>query len=133
MNYDRKAYPSDDVTDEKRSLVVSYLTLMCEYAPQRDYPLRDLFNDLRHLVRYGIAWRAMLDNFLPWSAVYQQTQRWRAAGCFEALTHDLRAVSQTADGVLSELSPSAGDCGTEAANRERRYAACKIAIAVMVR
>ncbi len=31
-------------------------------------------------------------NFPPWAAVYQQTQRWIAAGCFEAMVHDLRAL-----------------------------------------
>jgi transposase len=28
----------------------------------------------------------------PWPVVYQQTQRWIAAGCFEAMVHDLRAI-----------------------------------------
>lgn len=31
-------------------------------------------------------------------AVYQQTQRWIAAGCFEAMTHDLRALLRWAEG-----------------------------------
>jgi hypothetical protein len=39
----RKPYPSD-VSDEERSLVVGYLTLMKEDAPQREYPLRELFS-----------------------------------------------------------------------------------------
>ena len=30
--------------------------------------------------------------------VYQQTQRWIAAGCFEALVHDLRAILRLVDG-----------------------------------
>jgi transposase len=30
--------------------------------------------------------------------VYQQTRRWLAAGCFEAIVHDLRAVLRFADG-----------------------------------
>jgi transposase len=42
----RKPYPSD-VSDEEWSLVVPYLKLMKEAAPQRDYPLRELFNALR--------------------------------------------------------------------------------------
>ena len=58
MSHDRKPYPSD-VSDDEWSLVVPYLTLMTEDAPQRDYPLRELFNGLRYVVRYGIAWRAM--------------------------------------------------------------------------
>jgi transposase len=42
----RKPYPSD-VTDDEWSLVVPYLTLMTEEAPQREHPLRELFNGLR--------------------------------------------------------------------------------------
>lgn len=50
------------------------------------------------VVRYGISWRAMPNDLPPWSAVYQQTQRWLAAGCFETLAQDLRAVLQMAAG-----------------------------------
>ena len=59
----RKPYPSD-VSDKEWSQVVSNLTLMTEAAPQREHYLRDLFNALRHVIRYGIAWRAM-PNDLP--------------------------------------------------------------------
>lgn len=97
MTHDRKPYPSD-VSDDEWSLVVPYLTLMTEDAPQRDYPLRELFNGLRYVVRYGIAWRAMPNDLPPWSAVYQQTHRWLAAGCFETLSQDLRAVLRMAAG-----------------------------------
>ena len=83
----RKAYPSD-VSDEEWSLIVPYMTLMTEAAPQREYPQRELLNALRSLVRYGIAWRAMPNDFPPWAAVYQQTQRWLAAGSFETLAQD---------------------------------------------
>src|ERR1700710_2869584 len=75
----RKPYPSD-VSDEEWSLVVPYLTLMTEAAPQRDHALRELFNALGYVIRYGIAWRAMPNDFPPWAAVYQQSQRWLAAG-----------------------------------------------------
>ena len=50
----RKPYPSD-VSDEEWSLVAPYLTLMKESAPQRDYPMRELFNALRYVIRYGVA------------------------------------------------------------------------------
>jgi hypothetical protein len=36
---------------------------------EREYPLRELLNALRYLVRYGIAWRAMPNDFPPWHAV----------------------------------------------------------------
>ncbi len=91
MTNAREPYPSD-VFDDEWSLVVPYLTLVREDAPQRQHSLRELFNALRYVVRYGIAWRAMPNDLPPWAAVYQQTQRWLQAECFEALVHDLRAV-----------------------------------------
>ena len=42
-----------------------YITLMTETAPQRDYPMRELLNALRYLVRYGSAWRAMPNDLPP--------------------------------------------------------------------
>ena len=54
MAASRKSYPSD-VSDDEWSLVMPYVTLMTEDAPQREYPLRELFNALRYVVRYGIA------------------------------------------------------------------------------
>ena len=53
---DRKAYPSD-VSDEEWALVDPYLKLMTEDAPQREYPLREVFNGLRYIVETGAQWR----------------------------------------------------------------------------
>jgi len=87
----RKAYPSD-VSDDEGALVAPYLTLLPEDAGQRRYPLREVFNALQWLVRAGAPWRLMPNDLPPWEMVYQQTQRWLVAGCFEALVHDLRAL-----------------------------------------
>lgn len=35
----------------------------------------------------------LLNDLPPWSLVYQQTQRWFKAGCFEAMVPDLRAAA----------------------------------------
>jgi transposase len=87
----RKPYPSD-VSDDEWAFVAPYLTLMTEDAPQRDYSLREVFNGLRWIAPTGAQWRMMPNDLPPWSAVYQQTQRWMAAGVFEALVHDLRML-----------------------------------------
>ena len=84
MTPGRKAY-SSDVSDDQWSLVASYLTLIKADAMQRQHPLSELFNGLRYVIRYGITWRAMPNDLPPWFAVYQQSQRWLAAGCFETL------------------------------------------------
>jgi transposase len=49
---ERRPYPSD-VSDEEWAFVAPYLTLMREDAPQREYPLREVFNALRYVVRPG--------------------------------------------------------------------------------
>ena len=93
----RKPYPSD-VSDEEWAFVAPYLTLMREDAPQREHPLREVFNGLRYVVKTGAPWRWMPNDLPPWEAVYQQGQRWLRAGVFEAMVHDLRALLRLAAG-----------------------------------
>jgi transposase len=88
---ERETYPSD-VSDDEWAFVAPYLTLMREDAPQREYALREVFNGLRYIVRTGMQWRFMPNDLPPWTAVYQQTQRWVEAGVFEELVHDLRML-----------------------------------------
>jgi transposase len=87
----RQAYPSD-VSDDEWAFVAPYLTLMKEDAPQREHPLREVFNGLRYIVRTGAQWRLMPNDLPPWYTVYQQTQRWLDAGVFEELVRDLRML-----------------------------------------
>jgi transposase len=96
----RKPYPSD-VSDDEWALVAPYLTLLPEDAGQRRYELREVFNGLRWIVRAGAPWRLMPNDLPPWEVVYQQTQRWLVAGCFEALVHDLRTLLR----VLADRRP----------------------------
>jgi transposase len=104
MVKERKGYPSD-VTDEEWAFCAPYLTLMREDASQRGHCLRDVFNALRYLVRSGCSWRMLPNDLPPWQAVHQQTQRWIRAGCFEAMTHDLRELLRVLAG--KEANPSA--------------------------
>jgi transposase len=107
----RKAYPSD-ASDEEWALVAPYLTLLPEDAGQRAHPLREVFNGLRYIIKTGAQWRWMPHDLPPWAAVYQQAQRWLAAGCFEALADDLRAVLRQAMGRSAEPSAAVIDSRT---------------------
>jgi transposase len=100
----RKSYPSD-TSEEEWGFAAPYLTLMKEEAPQRDYPLRDVFDALRWLSHTGAQWRYLPGDFPPWWVVYQQTQRWLKAGCFETMVHDLRQLLRVAQG--REKQPTA--------------------------
>ena len=102
------SYPSD-VTDEEWAFVAPYLTLMREDAPQREYPLRAVFNGLRWIVRAGAPWRLMPNDLPPWELIYQQTQRWLKAGVFEALVHALRALLRLAAGRAEQPSAAIFD------------------------
>ena len=100
---ERQAYPSD-VSDDEWAFVAPYLTLMNEEAPQREHSLREVFNGLRYMVRSGEAWRLMPHDLPPWYTVYQQTQRWIAAGVFEAIVDDLRMLLRLAAGHKADPS-----------------------------
>jgi len=121
----RKRYPSD-VSDEEWLFVAPYLRLMREDAPQREYALRDVFDDLRWIVRAGAAWRMMPGDLPPWEVVYQQTQRWltagrsrlrdtgkaRTRGVFEAIVQDLRVLLRLAEGRRAQPSAAIFDSRT---------------------
>lgn len=107
----RKPSPSD-VSDEEWDFVAPYLTLMKEDAPQREYDLREVFNAMRYVVRSGEAWRMMPNDLPPWSVVYQQAQRWIAAGVFEAMTQDLRRILRILEGRHEEPSAAVFDSRT---------------------
>jgi transposase len=93
----RPPYPSD-VRDDEWAFVAPYLALVREDAPQRTHSLREVFNGLRYIVKTGGQWRGMPHDLPPWPAVYQQARRWLAAGVFEAIVHDLRALLRLAQG-----------------------------------
>src|ERR671920_297755 len=57
-------------------------------------------------------WRLLPGDFPPWHAVYDQARRWLAAGCFEVMAHDLRAVLRLAEGRAPEPSAAILDSRT---------------------
>ena len=135
----RKVYPTD-VSDEEWEFVVPYLTLMKEDAPQRRYALRELFNAMRWMVKAACPWRLLPGDFPPWTAVEQQSKRWIQAGCFEAMTHDLRMIlrllherneqptAAVLDGRTLQSSPESG--GRAGYDGYKRKKGSKVHIAV---
>ena len=109
------------------------MTLLPEGSGQRDHSLREVFNVLRYVVKTGAPWRWMPNDLPPWAAVYQQAQRWLAAGCFEHLVQDLRAVLRLAserppdpsaailDSRTLRSTPESGErAGYDGAKRKKR-------------
>ena len=106
-----RPYPTE-ITDEEWTFVAPYLTLIDAQSPQRNYDLRLMFNALRWIVRAGAPWRLLPNDFPPWEAVYQQTQRWLHAGCFEAIVNDLRSILRVAQGKATQPSSVIFDART---------------------
>jgi transposase len=111
MSTTRRSYPSD-VTDGEWEFLLPYLCLMREDAPQREHPLRELFNALRYVVKTGCQWRFLPHDFPPWTAVYQQARRWVQAGVFEAIAHDLRIMVRLLEGRNEQPSATILDSRT---------------------
>ncbi len=107
----RNPYPSA-VSDDEWAFVAPYLTLMSEEATQREYPLRDVFNGLRWIVRVGASWRMLPNDLPPWESVYQQTQRWLNARVFEGMVNDLLQLLRVAAGRKEQPSGAIFDSRT---------------------
>jgi transposase len=139
MNEPRTAYPSD-VTDEEWAFCAPYLALVREDSPQRVHSLRAVFNAMRWLVRTGAQWRFMPHEFPPWEVVYQQARRWLAAGVFEEIAHDLRALARTVaerdvdpsaiimDGRVLQSTPESGKRGGYDGHKRKKGSKVHIAI-----
>jgi transposase len=135
----RRPYPSD-VSDEEWAFVAPYLTLMKEDAPQRDHPLREVFNGARWIVRAGASWRMMPHDLPPWHAVYQQTQRWIAAEVFETIAQDLRQLlreiagrdpqptAAILDGRTLQSSPESGERAGYDGHKKRKGSKVHLAV-----
>lgn len=118
----RKPYPTD-VSDEEWAFVAPYLSLMTEDAPQRRHDLREVYNALRWIVRAGAPWRMLPHDFPRWEAVFQQTQRWITAGCFEAMVHDLRALLRWSAGRADQPTAIIIDSATRHSTPESGHRA----------
>src|SRR5258706_247860 len=99
-------------------VVAPYLALLSQDAGQRKYALREVFNGVRYIVRTGAHWRMMPHDLPPWPLVYQQMRRWMAAGCFEAIAHDLRVLLRRAADRQTPPSAAVLDSRTLAATPE---------------
>jgi transposase len=85
---------------------------LAEDVSQRKYPLREVFNGVRYIVKTGAHWRMMPHDLPPWPVVYQQMRRWLAAGCFEAIVHDLRVLLRRASDRHAQPSAAILDSRT---------------------
>ena len=80
------------VSDEEWEFVLPYLLLTRADNKSRAYPLRDVFNAVRYVVKGGSQWRLMPNDLPPWRVAYQQMRRWMEACVFELLVADVQSL-----------------------------------------
>jgi transposase len=67
--------------------------------------LRRLLEAILHILRTGCQWRALPNDFPPYSTVQRHFYAWRDAGLFERINHLLVMIDREREG--REVSPSA--------------------------
>lgn len=114
---EQKRHPSD-LTDAGWAFVAPYLTMLPEDADQHLHEHREAFDAVR-LDRAERPPLAVPAQRLPppWGMVYQQTRCQLAAGCFEAMVHDLRALLGIAAGLDAEPTAAVLDSRTPYSTR----------------
>jgi transposase len=95
------------------------LTVVREDAPQREHPLRAVFNGLRCVLRTGCQWRYMPDDLPPWHTLVQQAPRWSYAGASAAMVHGLRILMHKL--AVRNPQPSAAIFVARPCHRRRRW------------
>ena len=83
--------------------MLPYLLLSWEDCRHQEHDLREVFNGLRYIAKTGCQWRWMPGDLSPWAAVYQQTRRWMAAGCFGALVGDVQSIQRLSSKRLCKM------------------------------
>jgi putative transposase len=93
------------------------------------YPRRQLLDAILYVLRAGCSWRMLPREFPDWKLVYGQFRRWQAAGLFETLYDELRALWRLREhrapeptaGVLDaqsvKTSPQGGPKGYDAGKK----------------
>lgn len=86
----QRRYPSDVTDAEWRLLSALLVRPKGPGGRTRTYPLREIVNALRYVLRGGIGWRMMPSDLPPWENVYDHFRRWKKNGTFERINSILR-------------------------------------------
>ena len=98
----RKSYPSD-LSDQEWALLEPYVPAVKSGGRPAEYSRREIVNGILYVLRGGGSWRMLPHDFPPWDTVYGYFNRWRKAGVWEQIHHQLYAQMR----VFVERHPEA--------------------------
>lgn len=94
-----------DLTDREWQVIEPHLPGPSWRGRPRSWPLREIVDAIFYVLRGGIAWRLLPNDFPPWRTVYRWFSAWRDSGLFERINHALVMIDR--ERVGREASPSA--------------------------
>ncbi len=84
----RQPYPTD-LTEAEWERIAPLLPPPLPIGSPRTVELREILNAIFYWADNGIKWRAMPDDFPPWSTVYDYFRRWLRNGLWEQINSAL--------------------------------------------
>lgn len=100
----RRSY-STDLTDAEWKILEPLLPIEKPGGRHRLYPLREIINGLRYLVRSGCAWRSLPHDLPHWRTVYEYFNVWKRDGTWIKIHDHLH--ERLREEMLREKQPSA--------------------------
>ncbi len=94
-----------DLTDAEWAVIEPLMPEPCQRGRPRAWSLREIVNAIFYVLRGGVAWRLLPNEFPPRTTVYRWFALWRDTGVFESMNHLL--VMADRERVGREASPSA--------------------------
>ena len=104
MSVSRRSY-STDLTDAEWQILEPLLPAEKPGGRHRLYPMREIINALRYLLRTGCSWRLIPHDFPHWRAAYEYFKIWKEDGTWLKIHDYLHA--ELRERMRREKQPSA--------------------------
>src|ERR1700682_275039 len=109
---------SSDLTDAEWAVIEPRLPERSGLGRPPKWSRRAIMNGMLYVLRSGLPWRMLPEDFPPVSTVQRYFYAWRDSGLWKTINHfHLMALRLTAG---REASPSAGECETTESGGARR-------------
>ena len=116
-------YPTD-LTDEQWKILEPLIPAAKRGGRPRSVDMREMLNAILYVVRGGVAWRLVPQDFPRWPTVYYYFARWRASGVWKRI-HD-RLHEEVRLSVEREAAPSAAILDSQSAKTTEKGALCAV-------
>lgn len=106
----RKSYPTD-VTDKQWAIIEELIPPAKSGGRRRTIDIREVINAIFYVIKGGIQWRLLPNDFPSWSTVYGYFWRWNKTGIWARIHDTIRAQLREQEG--RHKHPTAGCLDTQ--------------------